>query len=131
MREAIGAGHQDGASSSRQKASAILAAPFMNPRYPLKFHPVIVLVVSLIAAAIFALFIYSSFEGELRWFMLYYFTPIGIPFVAFLLDRAEGYALASKTSWAIDLGVLIPALTRAFISLPLVSGHALFLTYCC
>jgi hypothetical protein len=102
----------------------------MNPRYPLKFLSVIVLVVSLIAAAIFALFIYSFFEGELRWFLLYYFTPIGIPFVAFLLDRAEGYALASKTSRAIDLVVLIPALTRAFIPLPLVSGHALFLTYC-
>jgi hypothetical protein len=33
------------------------------------------------------------------------------------------------TAWGIDLLVLIPALTRAFVRLPLISGHALFLTY--
>jgi hypothetical protein len=94
------------------------------------FHPITVLVVSLLAAAIFALFIILSFDGDLRWFLLYYFTPIGIPFVAFLFDRAEQYSLASRAAWAIDLVVLLPALTRAFIPIPLISGHALFLTYC-
>jgi hypothetical protein len=94
------------------------------------FHPVTVLVVSLLAAAIFALFVNLSFKGDFRWFLLYYFTPIGVPFVAFLFDRAEQYSLASRAAWAIDLVVLIPALTRAFIRIPLISGHALFLTYC-
>jgi len=94
------------------------------------FHPVTVLGVSILAAAIFAVFVNLSFDGDFRWFLLYYFTPIGIPFVAFLFDRAEGYASASVASWAIDLAVLIPALTRVFIRVPLVSGHALFLTYC-
>ena len=94
------------------------------------FHPITVLVVSLLAAAIFALFIILSFDGDFRWFLLYYFTPIGIPFVAFLFDRAEQYALASRVSWAIDLVMLLLALTRAFIRIPLISGHALFLTYC-
>jgi len=93
------------------------------------FHPVTVLVVSILAAAIFALFIILLFEGDLRWFLLYYFVPVGIPFVAFLLDRAEGYASVSQGSLAVDLVVLIPAPTRAFVRLPLLSGHALFLVY--
>ena len=89
-----------------------------------------VLVFSMIAAAIFALLVKLLFDGDLRWFLLYYFTPIGIPFVAFLFDRAEQYELASTASWALDLVVLIFALTRAFVRIPLISGHALFLAYC-
>ncbi len=73
------------------------------------FHPGIVLVVSIIAAGIFAFFINLLFDGDLRWFLLYYFTPIGIPFVAFLFDRVEQYALASDVLWVVDLLVLIPA----------------------
>jgi len=93
------------------------------------FHPVTVLVISMLAAAIFALFITLLFKGNFRWFLLYYFVPVGIPFVAFLFDRAEGYALASAASWIVDLAVLIPALARALVRLPLLSGHALFLVY--
>lgn len=93
------------------------------------FHPLTVFVVSILAAAIFALFITLLFQGDFRWFLLYYFVPVGIPFVAFLFDRAEGYALASAVSWIVDLAVLIPALARAFVRLPLLSGHALFLVY--
>ena len=94
------------------------------------FHPVSVVGVSILAAGIFAFLITLFFDGDLRWFLLYYFTPIGIPFVAFLFDRAEQSGLASITSWVVDLAVIIPALTRAFVPLPLVSGHALFLSYC-
>lgn len=94
------------------------------------FHPVTVLLVSLGAAAIFALLVTLLFDGEFRWFLLYYFTPIGIPFVAFLFDRAEQSILVSKTAWAIDLVVLMLSLIRAFIRIPLISGHALFLVYC-
>lgn len=93
------------------------------------FHPVTVLIVSILAAAIFAFFITLFFDGDFRWFLLYYFVPVGIPFVVFLFDRAEGYASVSKVSLAIDLVVLIPALARAFVRLPLLSGHALFLVY--
>src|ERR1041384_6534661 len=100
------------------------------PQHQYIFHPVTVLVASVIAAAIFAGVVSLLFEGEFRWFLLYYFTPVGIPFVAFLFDRAEGYALTSIAAWVVDVVMLIPALTRAFIPLPLVSGHALFLTYC-
>ena len=94
------------------------------------FHPVTVLVISILAAGIFAVFIHLLFDGDLRWFLLYYFAPIGIPFVAFVFDRVEQYGSVSIVSWIVDLAVLIPALTRAFIRLPLISGHALFLVYC-
>jgi hypothetical protein len=94
------------------------------------FHPVTVLVVSIAAAAIFALFVTLVFDGEFRWFLLYYFTPIGIPFVAFLFDRAEQQTQVPKAAWIVDLVVIILALIRAFIRIPLISGHTLFLVYC-
>jgi len=94
------------------------------------FHPVTILLVSITAAAIFAALVTLLFDGEFRWFLLYYFTPIGIPFVAFLFDRAEQNSLDSKIASALDLVVLIFSLIRAFIRIPLVSGHALFLVYC-
>lgn len=94
------------------------------------FHPVNVLTVSILAAGTFAVFIHLLFDGDLRWFLLYYFVPIGIPFVAFLFDRAEQYGAGSRVSWVIDLAVLIPSLARAFVRVPLVSGHAFFLVYC-
>lgn len=93
------------------------------------FHPITVLGISIVAAAIFALFVILLFDGDVRWFLLYYFTPIGIPFVAFLFDRAEQSELTAIAAWIVDLAVLIPALTRAFVRLPLVSGHTLFLVY--
>lgn len=97
---------------------------------PFLFHPATVLVPSILAAGLFAFFIHLLFDGDLRWFLLYYFVPIAIPFVAFLFDRAEQYGSNSPVSLLIDLAVLIPALTRAFIRIPLVSGHAFFLVYC-
>ena len=93
------------------------------------FHPLTVLIIALIAAFVFALFISLLFDGELRWFLLYYFTPIGIPFVAFLFDRAERRAFASKAAWRIDAVILGLSLARSVILIPIISGHALFLTY--
>ena len=88
-----------------------------------------VLIIALIAVLIFAFFINLLFDGELRWFLLYYFTPIGIPFVAFLFDRAERRAFASKAAWRIDAVILGLSLARSVILIPIISGHALFLTY--
>jgi hypothetical protein len=50
--------------------------------------------------------------------------------VAFLIDRLEQQTQVSKLAWVIDLVVVILALMRAFVRIPLVSGHALFLVYC-
>lgn len=94
------------------------------------FHPASVLVASILAAGTFAVFIHLLFDGNLRWFLLYYFVPIGIPFVAFLFDRAEQYRSISLVSWLIDLAVLIPSLARAIVRIPLISGHTFFLVYC-
>ena len=93
------------------------------------FHPLTVLIIALIAALIFALFVNLFFKGEQRWFYLYYFTPIGIPFVAFLFERAERNALASKAAWGIDAVIVGLSLLRSVILIPVISGHALFLTY--
>jgi hypothetical protein len=93
------------------------------------FHPLTVLIIALIAALIFAFFINLLFDGELRWFLLYYFTPIGIPFVAFLFDRVERNAFASKAARGIDAVILGLSLVRSVILIPIISGHALFLTY--
>ncbi len=93
------------------------------------FHPVTVLIAALVAAAIFALLVSLLFEGETRQFLLYYFAPIGVPFVCFLFARAERRASISRAAWLIDVAVLIPALIRAFVLIPIISGHALFLSY--
>ena len=93
------------------------------------FHSLTVLIIALIAALIFAFFINLLFDGELRWFLLYYFTPIGIPFIAFLFDRAERNVFASKAAWGIDAVILGLSLVRSVILIPIISGHALFLTY--
>ena len=93
------------------------------------FQPATVLFAAMAAAAVFALFVYLVFDGERRRFLLYYFVPIGVPFVCFLFDRAERYASTSIAAWFVDLAVLVPALIRAFILIPVISGHALFLSY--
>jgi hypothetical protein len=89
-----------------------------------------VLSISFVAAGLFALFIDLFFDGDFRWFLLYYFVPIAVPFVTFLFDRAEHHPVTSTVSWAVDLAILIPALARALVRIPFLSGHALFLTYC-
>jgi hypothetical protein len=93
------------------------------------FHPATVLIVSVTAALIFAGLICLLFEGDLCLFLLYYFVPIGIPFIAFLFDRLEQYKNILLFQWLIDLPVLILSLTRAVVLIPIISGHALFLTY--
>lgn len=97
--------------------------------HPFLFRPITVLTAALLAAVLFAALVGLLFDGARRWFLLYYFVPITIPFVAFLFERLERFPTIPMTAWGIDLLVLIPALTRAFVRLPLISGHALFLTY--
>lgn len=93
------------------------------------FHSAVVLAIALFAAAMFALAITLVFDGDLRWFLLYYFVPIAVPFVAFLFDRVERWqGLPRRIGW-IDLPILILALLRSIFPIPLISGHALFLTY--
>ncbi len=93
------------------------------------FHPFMVIGASFAAALSFALLVTLRFEGDTRYFYLYYFLPVGIPFVAYLFDR---YAIWMGRNWVckgIDVIVMALSLARAVIAIPLISGHALFLTY--
>lgn len=87
------------------------------------------LVLSLAAAALFALWVNDRLAGERRVFWLYYFVPIAVPFVAFALDRVGRWRASTWAQWAIDLPVVAAALARAFWPVPLISGHVLFLAY--
>jgi hypothetical protein len=90
------------------------------------FHPIIVLVTALIAALLFALVANATFQGDLRDLLVYYFAPIGVPFIAYLFDRAERWR---DIRWYIDLPLVVIAFARAVLPVPFISGHALFLTY--
>jgi len=93
------------------------------------FHPLIVLGVSLVAALLFALLVIACFDGDARLYLLGYFMPVGIPFIAYMFDRMESWRSLHPAQRAVDLFVLALSLVRVAISVPLVSGHALFLTH--
>jgi hypothetical protein len=93
------------------------------------FRPLIVLGISLVAALLFALLVIACFDGDARLYLLGYFMPVGIPFVACIFDRAEGWRSFHPIQRATDLFVLALSLVRIAVSVPFVSGHALFLTH--
>ncbi len=93
------------------------------------FHPLTVLLVSSSATIAVALLIDLHYQGPNRRVLLYYFAPIGFPFVAYLFDRAQRWRSFGWTAMAVEVPTIALAVTRAFVPVPLVSGHALFLTY--
>ena len=93
------------------------------------FRPLVVLAIALVAALLFAIAVASLFQGEPRRYLLFYFVPVAVPFVACVFDRAERRGALHTRHWAIDVPVLGLALTRIVVAVPFVSGHALFLTY--
>ena len=98
----------------------------MSKVRPLVFHPIVVLFTSVGAALLFVAFAYLRYEGEWRDLLVFYFAPIGVPFVAFLFDRAQH---RREMRWWIDVPVVGLAVLRSAYPIPLVSGHSLFLTY--
>lgn len=93
------------------------------------FQPRSVLAISIGAGLVFALLVTIRYTGDHRLFYLYYNVPMAIPFVAFLLDRAERWRELRQGLWLIDLPLVALSLSRAFVAIPLISGHVLFLTY--
>ncbi len=85
--------------------------------------------VSLLAMLVFAGVIVLVFEGEAEWFLLYYFAPIGIPFVAHILERSGRWPALDSRQQLIEIGTVGLSLLRSICPVPLISGHALFLTY--
>lgn len=58
-----------------------------------------------------------------------YVLPIIVPFVAFLFDRAKGFWETGWPELMIDFAVVATSILRGMGVVPLVSGHALFLSY--
>ena len=93
------------------------------------FHPLFVL-----ASAALVIFGYA---GLMRWrfpggdlsnhFM--YVLPIIVPSVAFVFDRARDFSGTTLIELTIDGAVVVISFLRMMGAVPLVSGHALFLTY--
>lgn len=93
------------------------------------FHPATVLGAALAAALIVGTIVAMALDGEQEWVLLTYVVPIGVPFVAFLFDRAEQRGTLSVRQWVVDVPVIVVALVRAAYPVPFISGHALFLAY--
>jgi hypothetical protein len=83
----------------------------------------------LAAGLIFALFVILRSQGILRSYLLWYFSPVGVVFAAFILDRIKVLGQTSVVQLVLDLGVTLLSLARALTFIPLISGHALFLSY--
>jgi hypothetical protein len=96
---------------------------------PFIFHPLIVLFLSLVSAALYALYVTLRFSGGNLWSQYYYVTPIIVPFVAFLFDRAGRFRQLTALQLVTDASVVFTALWRVIGHVPYISGHALFLTY--
>lgn len=95
----------------------------------LLFHPFIAPASSLLATVLFVILIILRYDGERRLYLLYYFAPLVIPFVAYIFDRLKNWDTLHNAQRLIDIFVLVVSLLRLFIAVPFISGHALLLTY--
>src|SRR4030095_5504213 len=58
-----------------------------------------------------------------------YVLPIIVPCVAFIFDRAKHFSEAALIELILDTAIVLTSFMRMMGVVPLVSGHALFLTY--
>ncbi len=93
------------------------------------FHPLVAPATSLLTTLVFVFLIILKYEGEGRHYLLYYFAPLAIPYVAFVFDRLKNWNTIHNTQRLIDIFVILVSLMRLFITVPFTSGHALILTY--
>jgi hypothetical protein len=95
----------------------------------LLFHPFVAPATSLLATLLFAFLVILRFDAEKQHYLLYYFAPLVIPFVAYIFDRLKNWDTIHNAQRLIDIFVLVVSLMRMFIAVPFISGHALLLTY--
>ena len=93
------------------------------------FHPVGILGLSLGAGALFTLYVIYRTDGFVQSWLIWYLMPVGVVFVAFILDRLKELEHASVQWLIMDLFVVLLSLARAVTPIPFYSGHALFLSY--
>jgi hypothetical protein len=97
--------------------------------HSLVFHPFVVLLLSIGGALCYALWVTYRFGGHNLTSQYVYVVPIIVPFVSFLLDRAEQFHRFKISGVAVDFVVVGTAIMRVVGNVPMVSGHTLFLTY--
>ena len=97
-------------------------------RHPL-FHPFSVVLLSLFGAGLYVAWITWRFGAHGSTHQYLYVVPIVVPFVSFLLDRAEQIHRLRIAGVAIDFLVVGTSMMRVLAHVPFVSGHTLFLTY--
>lgn len=88
-----------------------------------------VLGLSLVGAAFYALYATLRFPRGSLWGQYFYVTPIVVPFAAFLFDRAARHHRVTAFQLITDLLVVGTAMWRVIGHVPYISGHTLFLTY--
>jgi cadmium resistance protein CadD (predicted permease) len=94
------------------------------------FHPLFILLISIIAASLYFVYATLRFSGDKLLNQYYYVIPIVIPFTIFLFNRVERLHQRRLVQWLIDSAVVLTAMWRVIGDVPYISGHTLFLTYC-
>lgn len=90
-------------------------------------NPVLVLVTSALAAAVVS-YISVRYLRFSAW-TLFYNIPVGVVFLVFCFDRMHVLGRQSPLAYALDVILIAAAVTRAFVLVPIYSGHTLFLVY--
>ena len=62
-------------------------------------------------------------------FVFFYFFPVFVAFFLYLFDRLEYGRETLWLQWGIDGVVILFSILRAFYEIPIISGHAFFLTF--
>ena len=97
------------------------------------FQPGVVLLISVASATLLGLYLLrGSILGSSTFGFppsFFYVVPIVVPFVAFLLDRAEHIRATPAVQLIVDVVVVGFSMARVFTNIFPVSGHTLFLTY--
>jgi hypothetical protein len=98
-------------------------------RSKLIFHPLFVLISAALAMFAYAALMRWRFPGGDLSNHFVYVLPIIVPCVAFIFDRARHFSDATLLELTLDSTVVVVSFMRMMGLVPLVSGHALFLTY--
>lgn len=88
-----------------------------------------VLLLSIGGALLYAGWVTWRFGGRNLESQYVYVVPIVVPFVSFLLDRAEQFHHLRIAGPVVDALVVGTSMMRVIGDVPFVSGHTLFLTY--
>ena len=92
-------------------------------------HPFVVSAIGLASCAAWALYSGLRFPPEKAALNYVYHVPIVFPLVTFVLERSRSKSRTHSLSLALDAVVVVLAMWRIIGNVPILSGHALFLSY--